>query len=144
MKILHPGKIADLEIPNRIALPAMALNMAREGYVTSEMIRHYSRLARNGVGLVLVEGAAVDSRGTDLHGGLAIYHDKFCIGLNLLAEAIKLNGAVAGIQLLHPGGCATPRVEGNEPLAPSEMEYTMFMHGRHSFKAKARSLAGRR
>ncbi len=141
MKILHPGKIADLEIPNRIALPAMALNMAREGYVTSEMIRHYSRLARNGVGLVLVEGAAVDSRGTDLHGGLAIYHDKFCIGLNLLAEAIKLNGAVAGIQLLHPGGCATPRVEGNEPLAPSEMEYTMFMHGRHSFKAKARELS---
>jgi len=140
MKILQPGKIANLEIPNRIVMPAMALNMAREGYVTEKMIRHYKKFAKNGVGLVIVEGACVDKRGRDLHGGLAIYSDKFCIGLNELAEEIKLNGAIAGIQLLHPGGCASPKIEGNEPIAPSKVEYTMFMHGRHSFKAIAREL----
>uniref|UniRef100_A0A7C3YMJ8 NADH:flavin oxidoreductase n=1 Tax=Geoglobus ahangari TaxID=113653 RepID=A0A7C3YMJ8_9EURY len=141
MKILQPGKIANLEIPNRIVLPAMALNMARDGYVTEKMIKHYKKFARNGVGLIIVEGASVDRRGKDLHGGLAIYSDKFCIGLNELAEEIKLNGSVAGIQLLHPGGCASPRIEGNEPIAPSQAEFTMFMHGRHSFKATARELS---
>ena len=141
MKILRSGRIADLEITNRIVLPAMAMNMASEGYVTEKMIRHYRKFARNGVGLVIVEGASVDERGKDLHGGLAIYSDRFCIGLNELAEEIKLNGAVAGIQLLHPGGCASPRIEKNEPLAPSQIEFTMFMHGRHSFKATARELS---
>lgn len=141
MRILQSGKIADLTIPNRIVLPAMALNLARDGYVTERMKEHYRRFARNGVGLVIVEGASVDARGTDLHGGLAIHSDKFCIGLNELAEEIKLNGAVAGIQLLHPGGCATPRIEGNEPIAPSAVEYSMFMHGKHSFKSKARELS---
>lgn len=141
MKILEPGWIANLRIPNRIALAPMAMNLAREGYVTEKMIEHYGKFARNSVGLVLVEGAAVDPRGTDLHGGLAIYSDKFCIGLNELAEEIKFNGSVAGIQLLHPGGCASPRIEGNEAIAPSAVEYTMFMHGRHSFKALARELS---
>jgi len=72
MKILRSGRIADLEITNRIVLPAMAMNMASEGYVTEKMIRHYRKFARNGVGLVIVEGASVDERGKDLHGGLAI------------------------------------------------------------------------
>ncbi|MEM4472535.1 MAG: NAD(P)/FAD-dependent oxidoreductase [Archaeoglobaceae archaeon] len=141
MKILEEGRIGDLRIPNRIVLPAMALNLARDGYVTDELIQHYRKFARNGVGLIIVEGAAVDSRGRDLHGGLGIYSDKFCIGLNELAEEIKFNGSVAGIQLLHPGGCASPRIEGNEPMAPSPVEFTMFMHGRHSFKVKARELS---
>ncbi|MCS7118668.1 MAG: NAD(P)/FAD-dependent oxidoreductase [Archaeoglobaceae archaeon] len=141
MKILEPYKIANLEVPNRVVLPAMAMNLAKEGYVTDKTIQHYRKFARNFVGLVIVEGASVDVRGTDLHGGLAIYSDKFCIGLNELAEDIKFNGSVAGIQLLHPGGCASPKIENNEPIAPSEIEYSMFMHGRHSFKAKARELS---
>ncbi|MCS7121369.1 MAG: FAD-dependent oxidoreductase [Archaeoglobaceae archaeon] len=141
MKILESCYISDVRIQNRIVLPAMAMNLARDGYVTREMIEHYGKFARNNVGLVIVEGAAVDPRGKDLHGGLAIYSDKFCIGLNELAEEIKYNGSAAGIQFLHPGGCATPKVEGNEPIAPSSVEYTMFMHGKKSFKAKARELS---
>lgn len=141
MKIFESGRISNIEVPNRIVLPAMAMNLAREGYVTKEVIEHYRRFAKNGVGLVIVEGATVDPRGRDLHGALAIYSDKFCIGLNELAEEIKLHGSVAGIQLLHAGGCASPRIEGNEAVAPSAVEYTLFMHGRHSFKIKARELS---
>lgn len=141
MKILESCYVSKVKIPNRVVLPAMALNLARDGYVTEDLIEHYSKFARNEVGLVIVEGAAVDPRGRDLHGGLAIYSDKFCIGLNELAEEIKFYGSAAAIQLLHPGGCATPKVEGNEPIAPSSVEYTTFMHGRHSFKVKARELS---
>ncbi|MDH5815179.1 MAG: NAD(P)/FAD-dependent oxidoreductase [Candidatus Nezhaarchaeota archaeon] len=141
MKILESCWISNVKVPNRIVFPSMALNLARDGYVTEEMIRHYRRLAQNGVGLVMVEGAAVDPKAKDLHGGLAIYSDKFCIGLNELAEEIKSYGSVAGIQFLHPGGCSTPKVEGNVPRAPSSLEYTMFMHGRHAFKARAEELS---
>ncbi|MEM0203414.1 MAG: NAD(P)/FAD-dependent oxidoreductase [Archaeoglobaceae archaeon] len=141
MRILEPGRIANLRVPNRVVLAPMAMNLAREGYVTDKMIEHYRKFAKNSVGLVIVEGASVDRRGTDLHGGLAIYSDKFCIGLNELAEEIKFNGSVAGIQLIHPGGCASPKIEGNEAIAPSAVEYSMFMHGRHSFKAMARELS---
>lgn len=141
MRIFESCWISNVKVPNRIVFPAMALNLARDGYVTEEMTRHYRKLAQNGVGLVMVEGASVDPRAKDLHGGLAIYSDKFCIGLNELAEEIKNYGSAAGIQFLHPGGCASPRVEGNEPVAPSAIEYTMFMHGRHAFKAKVKELS---
>ncbi|MCS7139772.1 MAG: NAD(P)/FAD-dependent oxidoreductase [Candidatus Nezhaarchaeota archaeon] len=141
MKILESIWISNVKIPNRIVLPAMAMNMAKEGYVTRDVMEHYTKFARNGVGLIIVEGASIDPKAKDLHGGLGIHSDKFCIGLNSLAEEIKLHGSACGIQFLHPGGCATPRVEGNEPAAPSALEYTMFMHGRHAFKAKARELS---
>ncbi|MFN3383933.1 MAG: FAD-dependent oxidoreductase [Archaeoglobaceae archaeon] len=141
MRVLEPCKISGVTVPNRIVLPSMAMNLAREGYVTEKMVEHYGKFAKNSVGLVIVEGASVDPRGTDLHGGLAIYSDKFCIGLNELSEEIKFNGSVAGIQLLHPGGCASPRIEKNEPIAPSSVEYSMFMHGKYSFKSMARELS---
>jgi 2,4-dienoyl-CoA reductase-like NADH-dependent reductase (Old Yellow Enzyme family)/thioredoxin reductase len=141
LEIFEPKKIGDVEVPNRLVLPAMAMNVAYEGYVTREVIRHYTKFAENGVGLIIVEGANVDPKSKDLHNGLAIFDDKFCAGLNELAEEIKLRGSRVAIQLLHAGGCTTPRITGNVPRAPSRMEYTMFMHGRHSFKYMANELS---
>jgi len=141
LEIFEPKRIGNIEVPNRLVLPAMAMNIAYEGYATREVLRHYTKFAENGVGLIIVEGASVDPKSRDLHNGLAIFDDKFCAGLSLLAEEIKLRGSRVAIQLLHAGGCTTPRVTGCVPRAPSRMEYTMFMHGRHSFKYVANELS---
>jgi len=141
LEIFEPKKIGDIDIPNRLVLPAMATNTALDGYVTQKMIRHYTKFAENGVGLIIIEGAAVDPKSKDLQGGLAIFDDKFCIGLNNLAEEIKLRGSRVAIQLLHGGGVSSPKISGNIPRAPSRIEYTMFVHGRHSFKYEAKELS---
>jgi 2,4-dienoyl-CoA reductase-like NADH-dependent reductase (Old Yellow Enzyme family) len=141
LEVFKPGKIGDVKIPNRLVLPAISMNTSPDGYVTEKTIKHYTKFAENGVGLIIVEGTIVDPKGKDLHGDLAIFDDKFCIGLNELAEEIKLRGSRVAIQLFHAGGCSSPRIFGNVPRAPSRMEYTMFVHGRESFKYEANELS---
>lgn len=140
MELFKPITIGGVEVPNRLVLPPMAVNAGVEGYVTQKHINHYVMFAENGVGLIIVEGAAVDSRSKDLQAGLANYDDKFCFLLSELAESVKLRGSRVAIQLFHAGGCSTPKITGNIPLAPSRVGYPMFMHGRHTFTVEANEL----
>ncbi|MDN5347695.1 MAG: hypothetical protein PWP65_1259 [Clostridia bacterium] len=99
------GEIGGLKVKNRIVMAPMGTNLAcADGSVSPEMVAYYSRRARGGAGLVIVESSAVDFPYGS--GGAAqprADEDRFVPGLSRLAEAIQNYGARAVVQLNHAG-----------------------------------------
>ena len=58
--LFTPIKINQLELKNRIFLPAMHLNMARDFLVTDSLIEFYAVRARGGVAAIVVGFATID------------------------------------------------------------------------------------
>ena len=111
--------IGNLEIKNRIYLPAMHLNMAADYHVTEQLIDFYRERARGGVGMISVGYATVDElSGSTMNIGA--HDDAFIPGLKDLAEGIKQNGARCAVQLNHAGRYNFSFFTGGKtPVAPS-------------------------
>jgi len=121
-KIFSPIQIGSITVPNRIvAAPFCTRQSTVEGYATPELIDYWRERAAGGCGLVIVEACYIDDEcsraernmlgafGTDCHVGLA-----------QTAEAIKIYGAKAFLQLAHSGRQTLPTaIGGRETLAPS-------------------------
>lgn len=102
VKLFEPFKIKDLEIRNRIVMPAMALNFSRDGEVNDVTIDFYVERAKGGAGLIIIGGAGVEARG----GGptmYAIYDDKYIPGYTRFTENMHSQGAKTFVQLYHAG-----------------------------------------
>jgi 2,4-dienoyl-CoA reductase-like NADH-dependent reductase (Old Yellow Enzyme family) len=93
-----------------------------EGRVTDDLIRHYVARARAGTALIIVEATAVDARGRVWGRGLGAWSDDHETGLARLAAAVKAEGAVAGIQLVHGGPQGNLDIPGNDRVGPSEVD----------------------
>lgn len=116
--LFSPFVIKDITLNNRLVLPPMANEASDEsGMVNEKHLDFYRR--RAGVGMVIVEHAYVQLAGRVKTNQLGIHDDKLIPGLRRLAEVIKTNGAVAGIQLAHGGGKATRAATGGAVVAPS-------------------------
>ena len=103
-------------------MPPMAtLYGASDGSVSSQLYEYYSRRARGGVGLIVVENTAVTPRSANYPNTLEIHHPRYEEGLTWLAEGIKNAGAGAAIQLFHPGRQMHPKYTGNSLVAPSAL-----------------------
>ena len=50
--LFEPIRINHLEVANRIFMPAVHLNMARDGQVTEQILDFYAERARGGAGLI--------------------------------------------------------------------------------------------
>ncbi len=101
-------------------MPPMAtLYGAPDGCVSSKLFEYYSRRARGGVGLIIVENTAVTPRSANYPNTLEIHHAGYEEGLTRLAAGIKSTGAGAAIQLFHPGRQMHPKYTGNSLVAPS-------------------------
>ena len=66
-------------------------------------IAHLGARAAGGAGLVIVEATAVEASGRISPQDLGIWTDAHTAPLRHVAEAIKLHGATAGIQIGHAG-----------------------------------------
>ncbi len=124
--IFRPGKIGNLEIKNRLVKPAQHLGTAnyKTGFITEKQLNYYRNWAKGGVGLVIVEMAAIDYVGAaELPGMIMIGSDETIPGLTGLAKVLKENGASAGIQVCHGGGCKL----GQPSFGPSKFPYLNIM-----------------
>ncbi len=120
-KLFQPGRIGEMTLKNRIAMPPMGTNLASEdGQVTDRLLDYYEARARVGPGLVIVEATCIDAPvGRAVAYQLTIDDDRCLPGLSRLAEAIKRHGARAAIQLHHAGIDAKPAVTGQQAVGPS-------------------------
>lgn len=120
-KLLQPITIGNKLMKNKIVMAPMETRMSTiDGDVTQRMIDYYAERAKGGAGLIIVENTFIDnlaSRSSLASSGL--YSDHLIAGKNLLAEAIKENGALAIIQLSHGGRQARGGATTFEPVAPS-------------------------
>ena len=123
--LFEPIKINQLELKNRIYLPAMHLGMADNFEVTDQIVEFYAERARGGVAIICVGYATVD----DLSGNttnIGAHSDDFIPGLTRLADAIKDNGARSCVQINHAGRYNFSFfLNGKQPVAPSAVASRM-------------------
>jgi len=123
-KLFERGFIGCLEIENRIVMAPISTNLASAGgEVTQQLIDHYSRIAKGGVGLIIIENTCVHFP-EGRHGTTQprIDADEFIPGLHRLIQAINQYGVKVGIELVHPGGVADIRLIKTQPVAPSSIQ----------------------
>ncbi|MGD0230633.1 MAG: FAD-dependent oxidoreductase [Syntrophorhabdales bacterium] len=104
--VFSPGRIGSLTAKNRIKYAATETNFnTQDGFVTDREIAYLEAQARGGAGIVTTQGAYPDplGEGKGFRGTMSIAEDRFIPGLARLAEAIKRNGALAALQILHCG-----------------------------------------
>lgn len=120
-RLFESARIGEMELKNRIVMPAMGTNLGTpEGYVTGQIKDYYEERAKGGVGLVIVEVTCIDSpTGKTVARQLVVDDDRFISGLSELAEAIHRHGAKAILQLHHAGRGAKSAITHTQPVAPS-------------------------
>jgi len=114
-----------MKLKNRLIMAPMGTRYATENQgVSEQQIAYYAERAKGGVGLVMVESAAVDRKFAGQYQNIRIDHRLFIPGHHLLVEAVHAHGAKIALQLFHPGrNTATEEfielTEGQQPVAPS-------------------------
>ena len=114
--------IRKLRLNNRLSVAPMVHNLATEsGGVTERLIDVYRKKGAGGWALVMVEASYVSQEYSQFNRMLGIYHERQIAGLTELAEAVQEGGALAGIQIMHPGGMAPAMWNQRQPVAPSNV-----------------------
>ena len=114
-KLMEPGMIGPIKIRNRIIKTANGTSYMDEDQTCGDrMIAFYERLAKGGVGMVVVESCGVEYplgiqhvhyyedgsyRGVQLH----LDDDRFIPGFKKLTDACHKHGCAVSIQFQHAG-----------------------------------------
>ena len=103
-KLFETYTINNKIIKNRIAIPAMCIAIYREdGYVSDEVIEHYSSLAKGGAGLIVQEATCISPTGRLMKTQLGIWEDGQIEGLHKITDTVHNEGGVILAQIHHAG-----------------------------------------
>jgi len=117
--LFQPLKIRELELPNRIVMPAMHLAMGRGFQITDAIVDFNARRAQGGAGLLIVGYATIDLASGN-PSNIGAHSDDHIPGLARLATAIQEHGSKAAVQINHAGRYNYSLFLGGKPgLAPS-------------------------
>lgn len=123
MTLFEPARLGPLSVRNRIVMAPMCMfSCAPDGLARPFHAVHLGSRASGGVGLVIAEATAVESRGRITEQDLGIWNDAQVPGLSELVKAVHDCGAPVILQLAHAGRKA--RVSGEAPVAPSALAYS--------------------
>lgn len=121
-RLLAPGRIGPITLPNRVIMPAMDMNVCHDGVIVAADIDHYVARAAGGTGMVISSASAVafPVGATSLkEPGLS--DDRFIPGLKSLADAVHEAGSLLCVQATHHGKVArVDTLQGRPLLVPSE------------------------
>jgi 2,4-dienoyl-CoA reductase-like NADH-dependent reductase (Old Yellow Enzyme family) len=99
-----------------------------DGKVTDRLINFYNRLAKGGVGLIILGYAYVQENGRGMPFQIGISNDDHIPGLKKLVDELHNHDAKAALQIMHAGRQTTPeRLGGKTPIAPSAIEPDPFL-----------------
>lgn len=120
--LFQPLTIRSVTSRNRIVVSPMCQYSSTDGFADNWHVVHLGARAVGGAGIVFTEATAVSPEGRISPEDLGIWKDDHVSGMKVLAEAIKSNGAVAGIQLAHAGRKAshTSPWNGNRQLTAAD------------------------
>lgn len=140
--LFTPGHLGRLPIKNRVFMAPMVRNYADEqGRMTPRYLAHLERIARGGVGAMILEAAFVSPEGRGFRHQLGLHDDHVIAGLSEAVRSIHSQGALAGIQLYHAGRQTTHQVIHEQPVAPSELPCPLLNELPHALDlAEIRSL----
>jgi len=122
--LLAPGRIAGLDLSNRVFLPAMDMNLCVEGEISDGEIAHYTARAAGGTAMVITgTGAVAWPIGATSRHQPAFSDDKFIPGIRRLSDSIHAVGGKLCMQLCHHGKTASvDTADGRPQLVPSLLD----------------------
>jgi 2,4-dienoyl-CoA reductase-like NADH-dependent reductase (Old Yellow Enzyme family) len=120
--LFSPLEVRGTELQNRLVMSPMCQHSAQAGVATDWHMVHLGSRAVGGAGLVMTEATAVEPRGRISAGDLGIWSDEHAEAVEPIAEFVRSQGAVPGMQLAHAGRKASTQRpwEGGAPLQPDE------------------------
>jgi 2,4-dienoyl-CoA reductase-like NADH-dependent reductase (Old Yellow Enzyme family) len=101
--LFTPITLRDVTLRNRVVIAPMATYSAVDGIAQDFHFAHWGRLVLGGAGCVFVEATAVTEQGRITNGDLGIWSDAHVPPLKRIAEFMKTQNVVPGIQLAHAG-----------------------------------------
>ena len=115
--LFSKGKVGKLTVKNRVIRNSMGtyLNIGKTCDLSDRNLKHAAEAAEGGPGIVFLDNCLIME---GYHMGLAAYDDTYIPGLSMLAQAMHDHGAVAGMQLAHPGR-DMGFTGGDDAVAPS-------------------------
>ncbi|MBW1945760.1 MAG: NADH:flavin oxidoreductase [Deltaproteobacteria bacterium] len=115
--------IKGMTLKNRFVRSATWEGMAGEdGACTPKLLDLMGELAKGGLGMIITSHAYVQKEGQAGPWQLGIYDDRFMDGLRKMADTVHAHDSRVVIQLAHAGFFANPKLTGQTPLAPSNVE----------------------
>lgn len=117
--LFSPLDLGRMSVANRVVLPPMATTQAGDdGLPTAGHVDHYSKFARHGVGLIILEHTYVRPDGRAHAGQLGLGRGDDAGAWRRLAAGAGAGESLAVLQLTHCGSSATAEVAG-QVLGPS-------------------------
>ena len=128
--LFQPGKIANLEIKNRLIVAPLAMYIGDRGYISDRLINFSVELAKGGVGLIIMGASLVEHTGEPGYEKIleaegmgfwtSLGEDKFLPGWQKLVKAVHDHGAKIAVQLVHIGKYASSGIlAGHPPVSAS-------------------------
>ena len=118
--LFKPGRIGTMRLKNRLVMPPMVRDYAdKDGLVTKRYVDHIARIAKGGVGMMILEATFISKEARGFANELGIQSDKTIPGLKRLARAAHQYGAKIGVQIYHAGRQTVTATTGVQPIAPS-------------------------
>lgn len=133
--LFTPLTLRGITLRNRIGVSPMAQYSCLNGLVNMWHAVHLGCRAVGGAGLVMSEATAVSAMGRISVADPGIWNDAQAEAFRSIANFIKAQGAVPGIQLAHAGrkgsthipwvarGAIAPEEGGWQPIAPSALKF---------------------
>jgi 2,4-dienoyl-CoA reductase-like NADH-dependent reductase (Old Yellow Enzyme family) len=120
--LFSPLTLRETELPNRVMLSPMCQYSAEDGLATDWHLVHLGSRAVGRAGVVMSEATAVSPEGRISPGDLGIWSDAHAEALVDVAEFVRSQGSVPGIQLAHAGRKASKGRpwEGSHPVPEDE------------------------
>jgi 2,4-dienoyl-CoA reductase-like NADH-dependent reductase (Old Yellow Enzyme family) len=102
-QLFQPLTVRSITLRNRVGVSPMCQYSATDGVAGDWHLVHYGSRAAGGAGLVIVEATAVAPEGRITPGCLGLWNAAQIAPLARVAQFVKSQGAVAGIQIGHAG-----------------------------------------
>lgn len=119
-KAFQPIRIGNLEVPNRLVVPAMVVNYCNDdGTATEKFIAYHEAKAKGGWGLIITENYAVDPAGKGFTNIPGLWNDNQIEGHQILTNRVHQYESKIFAQIYHAGRQTSQYVIGQQPLAPS-------------------------
>jgi NADPH2 dehydrogenase len=114
--LFKPLKLNGLRLKNRITMAPLYLGYAAlGGRISPLLLYHYKKMAKSGAAMIMVENASITPNGSGSPRTIRCDHNRYLNGLEALANTIKNEKSLAGLQINHAGRFA----HVSEPVAPS-------------------------
>jgi len=122
-KLFEATEINGMQLSNRFVRSATWEGMAGDdGSVTPALVDLMTQLAKGQVGLIISSHAYIKPEGQAGPRQLGVYKDALIDGLRQMTRTVHEQGGKIVLQMAHSGCLANPKLTGQMPLAPSNVE----------------------